>query len=146
MLSRQFLKLESMWPRWTYWLAIALLTAFNVAILSATSWAAGLTLQSFTHRAPEVAALNIIALTLLFWPGIGVTLRRLDARQDRAWWGLAVYAFAVFAFMITFYDKPFAIGATPSFVNLLPTILYVILSAWLIVEIVVIGDRKNSNN
>lgn len=144
-LRKYFFDAGGRWPQLSYWIAITLFTGCNMIVLVATSAVAGLTLDSYMEGSPAVAVINMIAFTSLLWPGLAITLRRLDECKNGTWWGLVIYIVAVFVFMITFFGKPFEVGALPTAFNLLPTILFVILSAWLVVEFLVIRRPQISN-
>jgi len=117
-----------------YWIAVAILTLANTIALGITSAAAGLSLNSFIEGSREVVFLNMIALTVLLWPAIAVAVRGLRERHDRAWIGVGLHTVTVFVFMFAYFGKPFDVpGLTGSF-KALPTVLFMVVAAWLMVE------------
>lgn len=117
-----------------YWVAVATLTAINTVLLGATSAVAGLSVEAFTSGAREVVIINVLALTLLVWPTMALTVKGLHARRKWCCWGAAMHAIAVFALMEAYFGKPFGLASGSTLANLMPTILFMGLSAWLIVE------------
>ncbi len=126
----------------SYWLWVVALTLANTAFLGITSAAAGLSLDSYIAGAREVVFLNMLALTLLFWPALALTLRRLHERQNWAWWGLAIHALAVLAFMMVYFGKPFALPEFATTIRLLPTVLFLVVAAWLVLELLIIDRTR----
>ncbi len=117
-----------------YWVAVAALTVVNTGLLGATSAIAGLSVDSFTSGAREVVIINVMALTLLVWPTMALTVKGLYARRKWCCWGAAMHAVSVFVLMEAYFGKPFGLASESVVANLMPTILFMGLSAWLIVE------------
>lgn len=117
-----------------YWVAVAALTVVNTCLLGATSAIAGLSVSSFTTGAREVVLINVMALTLLVWPTMALTVRGLYARRNWCCWGAATHAAAVFILMEAYFGKPFGLASESTIANLIPTVLFMGLSAWLLVE------------
>jgi len=117
-----------------YWMAVAALTVVNTMLLGATSAVAGLSVVSFTSGTREVVIINVLALTLLVWPTMSLLVKGLYARRKWAWWGAAMHAVSVFAVMEAYFGKPFGLASDSVIANLLPTVLFMGLTAWLFVE------------
>ena len=124
-----------------YWAAVAVVSLANVALLSIGCGCAGLSFEAFLEGRREVAFLNMIALTVLLWPGVAVAVSGLTRGERFGWWGVALYPLAVLTFMAAFFGKPFSLDVLAGFSRLLPTVLFLLMAAWLIVEI---GTRPTS--
>ena len=75
-----------------------------------------------------------LALTLLVWPTMALTVRGLYARRKWCCWGAAMHGAAVFMLMEAYFGKPFGLASDSAVANLMPTLLFMGLTSWLIVE------------
>ncbi|MEL7544554.1 MAG: hypothetical protein AAGJ70_12345 [Pseudomonadota bacterium] len=117
-----------------YWAMLGALTAVNTIALGATGAVAGLSVEAFTSGAREVAIINVLALTLLVWPTLTLTVRGFAARRRWCFWGALLHAVGVFAVMEVYFGKPFGLASGSAIANLVPTLLFLSLAAWLIIE------------
>ena len=91
-------------------------------------------MDAFTTGAREVVIINVLALTLLVWPTMAMTVRGLYARRKWCCWGAAMHATAVFMVMEAYFGKPFGLASESTIANLMPTLMFMGLSAWLMIE------------
>ncbi len=117
-----------------YWTAVAALTVLNSLILGATSAIAGLSVEAFTSGAREVVMINVFALTLLVWPTMSLMMKGLHSRRKWCCWGAVTHGLAVFVLMEAYFGKPFGLASGSVIANLAPTMMFMGLSAWLMVE------------
>ncbi|MEO0618488.1 MAG: hypothetical protein AAFZ01_04335 [Pseudomonadota bacterium] len=117
-----------------YWATLGALTMANIVALGATGAMAGLSVDAFTSGAREVVIINVLALTLLVWPTLALTVRGLAARRRWCFWGALLHTVGVFAVMEVYFGKPFGLASGSAIANVVPTLLFLSLAAWLIVE------------
>ncbi|MEL6287563.1 MAG: hypothetical protein AAFQ42_05875 [Pseudomonadota bacterium] len=117
-----------------YWSTFALLFVVNTLVLGMSGALAGLSLDAITTGAREVVVINVLAMTLLIWPILSLTVRGLAAR--RSWClGLAgVHALGMFALMEIYFGKPLGLASASPAANVLPTLLFIGLTSWVVAE------------
>ena len=117
-----------------YWLAVLALTIANTIVLGATSAVAGFTITPFSGPSSELVILNILALTILFWPTAAFTIRRLFERRTLCFLGAAIHMLGVFLLMETYFGKPSGLLSGSTMAQSLPTLIALGLTAWITVE------------
>ena len=140
-LETLFLTFDGRLTRSRYWFAIGLVSLANLGIVAAFSYAAGLTYADYEYGSRTVVVVHLIALTLLFWPSMAVTIKRLHDRNTSGWWGALLHVFGVFVFMQAYFRKPFMVESQPDILTLLPPLVFAVLAAWLMVELLMPGTR-----
>lgn len=144
-LSRLFVDLNGRISRRSYWLGIGIVSCANLAIITTLSYAAGLTLDDYLYGAQSIIVVHLVALTLLFWPSMAVTIKRLHDRNTSGWWGALLHVFGVFVFMQAYFRKPFMVDVQPDLLNIVPTLVFLVLAAWLIVELMFLPGTSGEN-
>jgi len=122
------------WRGFGYWSALAMSAFVNAVLLFAVSVAVGVGPEDFLNGSREVVMINMVALTVLVWPGVSVAVASMMTGRNHALWVVALYPLAILVFMATFFGKPFAVAPAGGILKLAPTACFVAMSAWLVVE------------
>ena len=140
-----FLSLSGRMRRRDFWYAAALLVIAEVALVAVLAWSGDIGWREFLYGTRRVALINLAAFSFLFWPSLAITVKRLHDRDTSGWWGglLHLLAFLLHAHL--------ALGPVPgrnrlaAFIGLLPLALFVLLGAWLLVELVLLRGTRGPN-
>ncbi len=115
----------------TDWRTSAVLSLAIFLALLVIARLTGLALADRLAPGEAVTLVNMLALTVLVWPVAGLALRCLAARRGRQCWGALLYPPAVVAFMVVSFGKPVALPELPAALELAPTVLIAVITAWL---------------
>lgn len=125
-----------------YWLAVALLALVLTGMLALAGRLGGIGLGEAASGTRAIIVLDILALSILLWPSVAVSIRRLADRSTPGW-GLTPMLFgALFVLMLAFFGKPFALGSVAALAPV-ATLMVIVLAAWLVVDTLVASRQRS---